>query len=157
MKRIEETLVTNVGRFAPENVVWFAFVCSARWAFIRSLRKYVVCDAHFHVVGFAGKNHDGFVLCLPTKPRDRSVIAAAIRHPLNPQFLSGCRCCVMARQNLAILNSIQNSQAVQLQRNAKSCIAVLEFLLKIGRRQCLRSTRVRLPWRKDIGTTNDCK
>src|SRR6266851_1168081 len=26
MKRIEETLVANVGRFAPENVVWFAFV-----------------------------------------------------------------------------------------------------------------------------------
>ena len=46
-----------------------------QWAF---LGEYFIAHAHLHVIGFAGEDHQRFILGLPAETRDRAVVAVAI-------------------------------------------------------------------------------
>src|SRR5215813_12658106 len=140
VKRVEETLIALIRRIAPENVVRFAYGLMSLWRFVCRLRKEVIRHARFHVVGFAGKNHDRLVLRLPAKPRDRSIISASVRHSNDAQVFSRCRSRRMARHDFSILYAVQNSQSKDLQGDSESRIPAPEFLFKVRVGQSLCGT-----------------
>ncbi len=120
MQRIVECLVAHVGVVVAENIVGFGFVGRAILGFVGGLWEQIVGDAHFHVIGFAGENHDRLVLSFPAEASDGAVIAAAVGHTRNSERLSKGGGGLVARQNFAVLNAIQDSEPEELQGNPET-------------------------------------
>jgi hypothetical protein len=76
------------------------------------LREQIVGDAHLHVVGFADKNHDRFILRFPAKARDRASVAAAIGDAADAKFFANLLGCVVAFEDLAILDAVENPETI---------------------------------------------
>ena len=104
--------------------------------------KEFVCDAHFHVVGFAGKHFERFILRLPTKTRDGSVVAAGIRVAGNSQMLFERRVRLHVRKDRGIGDVFDQSGAEYRRRNAEDQIAELLHLIEI-RLSKIAGSRVR--------------
>src|ERR1700693_3745781 len=155
MEWIIKALIAYVCGIVSEDIVRLALVRRASRRFVSSLREQVVRHAHFHVVRFPGKNHDRFVLRLPAKARNCPVVAATIRHALDTQLLANLLRGLVTTQNLYVLNSVQNSQSIQLQRNAETHIAAAIFRLEISWRQIIGRASARLVGRKNIAAPDD--
>src|SRR6267378_8540329 len=52
------------------------------------LRKQFAGNAHFHVVGFTGENHQRLVLGLPAKTADGAIVAVVIESAADPQIIA---------------------------------------------------------------------
>ena len=117
---IVESLVAVVRGIVAEDIVRFALIRRASWAFINSLGKQVVGDAHFHVVGFPRKYHDRFILGLPAEARDSAVVAAAIGNAVNAELVANFLRCVVACEDFTILDAIEYPKTKQLQWNAEA-------------------------------------
>src|SRR5215831_12785129 len=62
---------------------------------------------------------------------------------------------MVAREDLAILDTVENSQAKELQRNTEAQVAFPELGLKIDRSQVCCRTSVCLAGRKDVRASHD--
>jgi hypothetical protein len=155
VQRIVEALIADVSIIGAEDVVGLALVCGAGRAFVSGLRKQIVGDAHFDVVGFTGENHDRFVLGFPAEARDRAIVAAAVGHAMNAERCTNFRRSHVTLEDFAILNTIENSQTEQLQGNAKARIAVPELRFKISWGQSLGCASVRLTGRENVRATDE--
>ena len=108
--RILETLIARVGIVHARNVVGFTFVGGAVGRFVGGLREDVVGYAHFDVVGFGGKHGDGFVLGFPAKTSDGAIVSAAIGNAANSKLLTNRSSGIVASEDFAILDAVENAQ-----------------------------------------------
>src|SRR5262249_35143478 len=112
-------------------------------------------DAHLHVVGFAGEDGDRLVLCLPAETGNGAIVAAAIGDAQDAEFLAKRRGGVVAAQDFAVLNPVEDSQAKRLQGDAEANIAVRELGLEVGGRQDLSGAGVGLAGGENVGPAYD--
>ena len=102
---VVKLLILDVGVVGAHHVIRFGFVWTlAVRVFLRRGREGFVGDSHLDVVGFAGKDRDGFVLRLPSKTGDGAVVAAAVGMAGDAKRRSQVSGSIMLRQNLAILD-----------------------------------------------------
>src|SRR5215471_9388210 len=114
MQRVEEALIANIRGVETSDIVRLALDRGARWSLVRGLGKKVIRHAHFHVVGLAGKDRDGFVLRLPTEARDGAVVAAAIRNSLDAKLIADHSGCVVPTEDFTILNAVEDAKTKRL-------------------------------------------
>src|SRR5216684_2136545 len=121
--------------------------------------KQLVADTHFHVVRLAGEQQEGFVLGLPSKPRDRAVIAVVVRlagdrmasednigPAVDPEcFLLGCVIDLVRKDHL-VRDLFDQAGAKHRGRNPEDHVAARELLLEVRLRKhasrCVRPSGV---------------
>src|SRR5215472_17382905 len=127
---VVETLVAGVVAIHAGDVIGFAFDGGTSGSFVHRLGKQVSGDTHLRVIGFAGEHGDGLVLGLPSEASDRAVVGTTIGYAANSECAPESSGFLMAHQNLAILDTIENSEAEKLRGNTESQIAILVLRLK---------------------------
>ena len=89
----------------------------------------LVGNAHFHVVGFAGKDEQGFVLSLPAEAGDGSVVAVVVGFALDPTLL-GVR--VTGNDDIQFASYLQTLLLRRLLREVRQDIGIANLLDQSG-------------------------
>src|SRR5262245_30032861 len=133
VERIAKPFVLGIILLHADGVIRFRLLraLAARILFL-GRRKGFVGNPHLHVVSLTRKNGDRFVLGLPPEARDGAVVAAAIGMAFDAELGAPPGGGFMLRQNFAVLDGLNQTQAQHLQRNAESQIARFELSVEIG-------------------------
>ena len=83
------------------------------------LRKQLIGDALFDVVGLPGENHQGFVLRLPAEAGDGTVVAVAVFESGDTEELFGGRVGVLVSQNRGVGDGLDQPTPEDRSRYAK--------------------------------------
>src|SRR5262249_10983738 len=105
----------------------------------------VVANAHFHVVGLAGKDCQRAVLCFPSEAADSSIIRNDIWMARDSQIAFLVAMCIHVGANCGILNAFDQTEAKELQGNAKCDVAFTNGFVEVWLlKRAARSVRTSL-------------